>query len=250
MQYKTSQKSVVSLPGSSLISDSKIEDEIEYEDDDEEYDEDDYYTMDKSGLETKSSSDNKKPIAEINDEKLTISKTSDSVPGIFSQISPNQKQVAVVSDPNAPYKVIQSQNGKTQIHEQKDSDSTTEAVPEGFNGRIEEPEKKPSSKISYENTKYPTRFLPSKHADANKIDSDDVEDKKSSKPDSYVTVTKSVTGSLDDTPPSSTGGKNFSQTFYTKSSTCGYFTFSCNIVYGANGKSKICKPKPPTNGKC
>lgn len=256
MRYKTSQKSTVSFP--SLTGDSKPEDDIEYEEEDDEYDDDDYYTMDKTGLETKSNSEteSKKPAAveakseKVTFEKSTETKKSEASPAIFTQSSPNQKQVAAVADTTSNYKVVQTQNGKTQIHDKDSDSSTTESVPEGFNGRVEDPDK-PSSRISFESTKYPTRFLPSKYADANKIDTDDSDDKKqSATPDSYVTVTKSVTGSLDDTPPSSSGGKNFSQTFYTKSSTCGYFTFSCNVVYGANGKSKICKPKPPTNGKC
>lgn len=254
MRYKTSQQSTVSFP--SLTGDSKPEDDIEYEEEDDEYDDDDYYTMDKTGLETKSNSEaeSKKPAVEAKSEKVklekaTVTKKPAETTTIFTQSTPSQKQVAAVADPTSNYKVVQTQNGKTEVHEQ-DSDSTTESVPEGFNGRVEE-SNKPSSRISFESTKYPTRFLPSKFADANKIDTDDSDDKKqSATPDSYVTVTKSVTGSLDDTPPSSSGGKNFSQTFYTKSSTCGYFTFSCNVVYGANGKSKICKPKPPTNGKC
>nr|CAD7264318.1 unnamed protein product [Timema shepardi] len=68
-------------------------------------------------------------------------------------------------------------------------------------------------------------------------------------PDSFVTVTKSVTGQLDGNkvPSNNHEGRNFTHTYYTKSSTCGYFTFSCNIVFGSNGRTKICKPNPPTN---
>jgi hypothetical protein len=64
-------------------------------------------------------------------------------------------------------------------------------------------------------------------------------------PDSFVTVTKSVTGQLDNGKASNGTGK-YTHTYYTKSSTCGYFTFSCNIVFGSNGRTKICKPNPPT----
>jgi hypothetical protein len=64
-------------------------------------------------------------------------------------------------------------------------------------------------------------------------------------PDSFVTVTKSVTGQLDNGKASDSTGK-YTHTYYTKSSTCGYFTFSCNIVFGSNGRTKICRPNPPT----
>lgn len=60
---------------------------------------------------------------------------------------------------------------------------------------------------------------------------------------SYYTVTNSVAGKIDDNKSSQ---KKYEHRYYTKSSTCGYFTFSCNIVYGSNGRTKICKPKVPT----
>lgn len=69
-------------------------------------------------------------------------------------------------------------------------------------------------------------------------------------PDSFVTVTKSISGSLDGGKTAASDDKKFESTYYTKSSTCGYFTFTCNIVYGSNGRSKICRPKTPPNGKC
>lgn len=59
----------------------------------------------------------------------------------------------------------------------------------------------------------------------------------------YVSVANSVAGKIDDKNPP---GKKYEHRYYTKSSTCGYFTFSCNVVYGANGRRKICKPKMPT----
>ncbi|XP_050423019.1 collagen alpha-1(I) chain-like isoform X2 [Adelges cooleyi] len=33
--------------------------------------------------------------------------------------------------------------------------------------------------------------------------------------------------------------------YFTKSSTCGYFSFSCNYIDGAKAGAKICKPNPP-----
>ncbi|XP_034941761.1 apomucin-like [Chelonus insularis] len=56
----------------------------------------------------------------------------------------------------------------------------------------------------------------------------------------YYTVTNSVAGKLGD------ARKKYEHRYYTKSSTCGYFTFSCDIVHGSNGRTKICKPKMPT----
>lgn len=102
----------------------------------------------------------------------------------------------------------------------------TEIIPAGFSGKIED--KKRQSKQSRSS----------------------LFDKKSMKPDTYVTVTNSVSGKLDGTKSAQKDEKKFSSTYYTKSSTCGYFTFSCNVVYGSNGRSKICRPKAPINGKC
>ncbi|XP_046390226.1 uncharacterized PE-PGRS family protein PE_PGRS54-like [Ischnura elegans] len=82
-------------------------------------------------------------------------------------------------------------------------------------------------------------------------------------PNSYISVTKSVSGQLNPTNDhqgrfdrkytngnrglSGSNAGKFSHTYYTKSSTCGYFTFSCNVVFGSNGRAKICTPRPPTN---
>lgn len=57
----------------------------------------------------------------------------------------------------------------------------------------------------------------------------------------YYTVTNSVAGKIDDPR------RKYEHRYYTKSSTCGYFTFSCNIVHGSNGRTKICKPRVPTH---
>ncbi|XP_017791637.1 PREDICTED: mucin-19-like [Habropoda laboriosa] len=59
---------------------------------------------------------------------------------------------------------------------------------------------------------------------------------------SYYTVTNSVAGKME----GRNSPRKYEHRYYTKSSTCGYFTFSCNIVYGSNGRTKICKPKVPT----
>ncbi|XP_050683834.1 probable cyclin-dependent serine/threonine-protein kinase DDB_G0292550 isoform X1 [Leptidea sinapis] len=60
----------------------------------------------------------------------------------------------------------------------------------------------------------------------------------------YLSVSKSVTRSLDD---QNNIRKQYSHTYYTKSSSCGYFTFTCTMVSSAEGKKKVCKPKIPTN---
>lgn len=60
----------------------------------------------------------------------------------------------------------------------------------------------------------------------------------------YVSVSKSVTRDLD---TENNIRKQYSHTYYTKSSSCGYFTFTCTMVSGADGRKKVCKPKIPTN---
>ena len=60
----------------------------------------------------------------------------------------------------------------------------------------------------------------------------------------YFTVSNSIAGKMEDGKPPM---KKYEHRYYTKSSTCGYFTFSCNVVYGSNGRTKICKPKVPTH---
>ncbi|RLU18728.1 hypothetical protein DMN91_009085 [Ooceraea biroi] len=59
---------------------------------------------------------------------------------------------------------------------------------------------------------------------------------------SYYTVTNSFAGKMN----GSNEPRKYEHRYYTKSSTCGYFTFSCNVVYGSNGRTKICKPRMPT----
>lgn len=60
----------------------------------------------------------------------------------------------------------------------------------------------------------------------------------------YVSVSKSVTRALDG---DNNIRKQYSHTYYTKSSSCGYFTFTCTMVSSAEGRKKVCKPKMPTN---
>uniref|UniRef100_A0A336LW46 CSON002790 protein n=1 Tax=Culicoides sonorensis TaxID=179676 RepID=A0A336LW46_CULSO len=238
----------------------------EYDDDDDEeedYEEQEYPEMEREGgpvIETKSSTtiDDKD---DMDETELPLSTTTTlrprvnfkahtlpPKPKLFTQTSPGQKQAAVVANSNEPFKIVQTQNGRSVYHPrtatQKSTPTTTEKVPDGF----KEIEKKgvPQSLSHKQERKevVTTKFLPSKAS------AQDIE--KGKMPDSFVTVTKQITGVNEDNKPKLPGipGKNFESTYYTKSSTCGYFTFTCNIVYGANGRSKICRPKPPTNGKC
>lgn len=72
-------------------------------------------------------------------------------------------------------------------------------------------------------------------------------------PEGFVSVTKSVTGQLPagagaNSPGAVTAGgdagdpKTFSHTYFTAASACGFFSYSCNEVSGAMGKTNICKP--------
>lgn len=60
----------------------------------------------------------------------------------------------------------------------------------------------------------------------------------------YVSVSKSVTRDLDG---EDNIRKQYSHTYFTKSSSCGYFSFTCTMVSGAEGMKKVCKPKFPRN---
>lgn len=215
------------------------DDDLEYEDDnedEEEYDEE----YEENNLGTKASvpeviaEPNKKPkpVSIMHTTQRSVS-TKPAEPKVYSQKSPTQKQYAAINVDK--FRLKQTQNGVTNHVKMPEDATTTEKIPEGFSGKIEN-----GAKTTAEPRKYNTRFLPSKH----------LQDLQKEKPDSFVTVTKSVTGSIDDTQTPAVETKHFGSTYYTKSSTCGYFTFSCNIVYGSNGRSKICRPKAPTNGKC
>lgn len=250
----------------------KPDEEVEYEEEDE-YEEDDYDQVTEStglvGVEAKSrktSSDNeeaKTTIVELPPPTVMTASGTTARPNrnyninsgngkTFSQNTPTQKQTAFV--PNLDkYRLVQTQNGKTSVH-----DASSEKTPEGFSDIHGETSSSVDTttaattttlRVTSSTPKYNTRYLPSKHADAtnNRINGAGV---KQPNPDSYISVTKQVTGIDENSKVPAIPGKNYESTYYTKSSTCGYFTFSCNIVYGENGRSKICKPKPPTNGKC
>lgn len=248
----------------------KPDEEVEYEEEDEEYEEDEYEATESTGLvgveakSRKTSSDDeekKTTIVELPPPTVvTASTTTTSRPNrnyninngngkTFSQNSPTQKQTAFV--PNLDkYRLVQTQNGKTSVH-----DASSEKTPEGFSdihGQTSSSVDTTTAttlRVTSSTPKYNTRYLPSKHGETsnNRINGSGV---KPPNPDSYISVTKQVTGIDENSKVPAIPGKNYESTYYTKSSTCGYFTFSCNIVYGENGRSKICRPKPPTNGKC
>ncbi|CAK1588814.1 unnamed protein product [Parnassius mnemosyne] len=85
---------------------------------------------------------------------------------------------------------------------------------------------------------YPSSY--SRHVDPGKLRS--LHSKPHSNP--YVTLSKSVTRDLD---AENNVRKQYSHSYYTKSSSCGFFTFTCTMVSGAEGRKKVCRPKIPTN---
>lgn len=252
------------------------DDTVAYEDEDEEYDDEDYESGSVDGKPDKSEELDQKVVKIVKTEDLkaapketttaapTTTTTTTTTPSptrsnrnnnvnthgaskIYSQNSPTQKQQAAISNPNPKSRLIQTQNGKTVSHHPGAPTTTTTTT------TTEKPEEK----------KFRTRFLPSKHIinlqqQKSETDTDPLSAESSSSvgganednPDSYVSVAKSVTGSMDNTQTPAEDKQNFESTYYTKSSTCGFFTFSCNTVYGPNGRRKVCKPKAPTNGKC
>jgi hypothetical protein len=171
----------------------------------------------------------------------------DTTVKIFTQTSPTQKQVAAIinPDPKKPVRLVQTQNGKTITYPPtyetksdmkfKSSDDKKEKSPNSIES-ISNPHEDITISKTTQKIKYKTRYLPSKSSASNSVDA--------VKPNSFVSVTKSESGSVDDKE----NGK-VSSTYFTKSSTCGQFTFTCNIVYGAEGRSRICRPKQ-NNPKC
>lgn len=188
------------------------------EGDDNEYDEDD------DTIGTKS-----------NETKTKSSRMEVHLPNRIDSINPERStHVYSVTNaiPTTPSPTATSMKSSTNVIRLPAVRSET--VPNGFKGKIDDKRQKHNLTSSIKRNQI--------HNTETKVDVE---------PDSYVTVTKSVSGSLDSANKSTPNdNKKFESTYYTKSSTCGYFTFSCNIVYGSNGRSKICRPKAPANGKC
>lgn len=174
-------------------------------------------------------------------------KYEDTTVKIFTQSSPTQKQVAAIinPDPNKPVRLVQTQNGRTITYPPKTTTSGMKVKSVDPNGKapnslesISNPHEDITISKTTQKIKYKTRYLPSKPSSNNKVSATDL------KPDAFVSMTKSESGSVDDKE----NGK-VSSTYFTKSSTCGQFTFTCNIVYGSEGRSRICRPKQ-NNPKC
>lgn len=185
-------------------------------------------------------------------------RNEDTTIKIFTQKTKSQKQVTAIINPDKNVRLVQTQNGRTVKYppsfetavDQKmrnQDDPTKNHVSESYESSDSNPQDIVISKTT-QKIKYKTRYLPSKPSDVkNSIDEGDEKNKKLLKPDSYVSVTNSLSGSLNEN--NQDGNGKFASTYFTKSSTCGHFTFSCNIVYGSEGRSRICRPKQ-TNQKC
>lgn len=229
------------------------EEEYEDVDDEEEEYEDEYETPskitrsgDKSTTDANSSIKTT-PVAYVVTEPPTVTVRTSGNGRVFTQGGPTQKQTAFVPHGDN-FRLVQTQNGRSTVHA-----VTTERTQQTV-----------VNAASSTTPKYTTRYLPTKKdspttATTTTTTADEMEEgpepeagsaQKTGHPDSYISVTKQVTGIDEKSKVPAIPGKNYESTYYTKSSTCGYFTFSCNIVYGENGRSKICRPKPPANGKC
>lgn len=216
------------------LTESRAEDYEEFDgpDDDNEEDEeeDDYdYNTSAPELENKAALriTTTEPSVEISETNL-----EDTTVRVFTQKSPNQKQVAVVASPDGkPLRLVQTQNGKTFTYPPKQQQRIDEFEP---------PEDAHDVTISKttQKIKYKTRYLPSNPDEENALS------KKSLKDENHVSITNSLSGNVDDT-----GDGKFESTYITKTSKCGHVTFSCNVVYGSEGRSRICRPKQP-NTKC
>lgn len=253
------------LPGSSPI-------DGEYEDDDDDvYDDEDYETIVDKKPEVKIvKQEDLKTVSDATTEaapstKPAPSETTSNAPGrhhssasksynllnaaeknkIFSQHSPSQNQQAAIPIPNGKYHLRQTQNGKSKTHSSLAESTPTEA-PTTTSTTSTTTTTTPKPRSITTTRHLPTKHVLNLHQNHNAEDEAPTTDKS---PNSYVTVTKSVTGSMDESKSPPEDKQKFASTYYTKSSTCGYFTSSCNTVYGKNGRGKICR-KAPTKGKC
>lgn len=191
----------------------------EGQDDDEEEDEEeeeDYFT-EAPGVESRSGG------------KMTTTEPSSEI----SDSEDDETTVRVFPKPKVP--VIDSHEGKPGRLVQ------TFTHPPKVNHKIESfapPEDAHDVTISKTTQKirYKTRYQPPKQ------ENDSLN--KKSLDDPHVSITNSLSGNVDDN-----GDGKFESTYITKSTKCGHVTFSCNVVYGSEGRSRICRPKQPTT-KC
>lgn len=190
-------------------------------------------------------------------ETTVRGRNEDTTIKIFTQKSPTQKQVTSIVNPDKNVRLVQTQNGRTvkypptfesKVDQKNTNDDalSKNKISDGFDSVDSVPADISISKTT-QKIKYKTRYLPSKPSDGkNNIVDGDGKTRKVMKPESYVSVSNSLSGSVEE--GNQENGK-FASTYFTKSSTCGHFTFSCNIVYGSEGRSRICRPKQ-SNQKC
>lgn len=220
----------------------------------DEDEEEDYYSQ-PVNLEAKSS---KIPTTtDLPSEDTTIRGwNEDTTVKIFTQKTHNQKQVTAIINPDKNVRLVQTQNGRTvkyppSFESKSDSGQRKAEILAKKSESFEnlDADHSISKSKTTQKIKYKTRYLPSKSTDTpNNIGDEDEKSKQNMKPDSFVSITNSLSGNLNENDQDSGSGK-YASTYFTKSSTCGHFTFSCNIVYGSEGRSRICRPKQ-TNQKC
>lgn len=243
-----------------------------YEDEDDEYEDADYESgsvtekseeQDQQGVKIVKQEDRKAVIPETTSTTTTTTTTTTSAPPtasrsnrnnnvnfsgtnkIYSQNSPTQKQQTTVFNPSGKSRLTQKQNGKTATNYPGASAvTTTTQAPKKFQPRFLPSKHVINLHQQKENTEPEQHSGESSSGSSSTAGQDD-------NSNSYVSVAKSVTGSMDNTQTPAEEKQNFESTYYTKSSTCGFFTFSCNMVYdGKSGPRKVCKPNAPANGKC
>uniref|UniRef100_A0A182XYM5 Uncharacterized protein n=1 Tax=Anopheles stephensi TaxID=30069 RepID=A0A182XYM5_ANOST len=246
MRTRTSEQSLVNFisttppPGEEEEYEDVDEEEEDY---DEEYDTTQKITRsgDKATTEPKSPA-RTTPVAYVVTEPSTVTVRTNGNGRVFTQGGPTQKQTAFVPHGDN-FRLVQTQNGRSTVHA-----VTTERTQQTVVNAVSTTPRYSTRQLS---TKKDTPVTTTTAADAVEEGPEPgAPTQKTGHPDSYISVTKQVTGIDEKSKVPAIPGKNYESTYYTKSSTCGYFTFSCNIVYGENGRSKICRPKPPANGKC
>lgn len=230
-------------PQKSEPEDKFKEEEPEYDESDEfePEDDEDYYAQPEK-LEAKSS---KIPTTtDVPEQETTVRGRSEDTTIRIMQKSPMQKQVTTLVNPDKNVRLVQTQNGRTFKYplDTKVENAAIKKVTDDSDVEDGNAEDIIISKTTQQ-IKYKTRYLPSKPIDKNSVDDSNLKNKKTVKPDSYVSVTNSLSGNLSD-------DSKFDSTYITKSSSCGHSSFSCNIVYSSEGKrTQVCKPRKP-NPKC
>jgi hypothetical protein len=210
----------------------------------DEDDDEDYYAQPEK-LEAKSSKIPTTTDLPIERETTMRGRSEDTTIRII-QKSPTQKQVTTLVNPDKNVRLVQTQNGRT-IKYPPVFDSQSENLSRKKSEEDSDVEDGNAEDIIISKTtqkiKYKTRYLPSKPSDTKNTIEDSSVNKKTLKPDSYVSVTNSLSGNISE-------DSKFDSTYITKSSSCGHSTFSCNIVYSSEGKrTQVCKPRKP-NPKC